>query len=127
MAKIAVLVVDDSPFIHKALSRALNSEEFEIRAFAKNGKEGVEHYFTHSPDVVIMDITMPVMDGLESSQAILSRDLKAKIIMLSAMGDEELIDKAKAIGISIFLQKPFKNEELTSAVKTLYEGMNENA
>ena len=119
MNKIKVLNVDDSPFIHKAVARALNSEEYELCAVAKNGREGYELYFSQTPDVVVMDITMPIMDGLEASAVILEKDPHAKIIMLSAMGDDELISNAKAIGIKEFLQKPFKADELTSAIQKI--------
>ena len=120
MAKIRVLIVDDSPFIHKAINRAIGSdEEFEICGIAKNGKEGVELFSTVRPDVVTMDITMPVMDGLAASKEILTQNRAAKIIMLSAMGDEELMAGARAMGIKAFLQKPFKNDELKTAIQNI--------
>ena len=73
-------------------------------------------YFQLKPDVVTMDITMPVMDGLDSARLIMASDPGAKIIMLSAMGDEELMNSAKAIGIRVFLQKPFKSDEMLKAI-----------
>ena len=107
MGKIRLMVVDDSPFIHKAVKRALPAEEYEIVGCAENGKDGSEKYAQLKPDIVLMDITMPVMDGLEAAQAILAGDGAAKIVMLSAMGDDELIAKAKGIGVKDFMQKPF--------------------
>jgi len=118
--KIKVLIVDDSPFIHKAITRALSDDIYEICGIAKNGKEGVELYSQLKPDVVTMDITMPVMDGLDSSKQILALDPKARIIMLSAMGDETLMEQAKSIGVKLFLQKPFKSEELVLTVRKIY-------
>lgn len=119
MTKIRVLAVDDSPFIHKAIARALNSDDYEICANAKNGKEGHEYFSAYKPDVVVMDITMPVMDGLEATEIILSKDPQAKIIMLSAMGDEELIKSAQDKGVSAFLQKPFKGNVLMETISSV--------
>jgi two-component system chemotaxis response regulator CheY len=116
---IRVLVVDDSPFIHKAIARALSDGLHEICGIGKNGREGIDLYFDLSPDVVTMDITMPVMDGLNAAKAILTRDPQAKIIMLSAMGDEELIAGAKEMGVGLFLQKPFKSPELQAAIHSI--------
>ncbi|GAB6181418.1 response regulator [Desulfotomaculum defluvii] len=120
MAKLRLLIVDDSPFIHKNIKKALPADKFDICGVAQNGKEGLELFFSLNPDVVTMDITMPVMDGLEAAEAILARDKRARIIMLSAMGDEELIEKAKAIGVRAFLQKPFKADEMMTAIKRVF-------
>ena len=117
MAKVRVLIVDDSPFIHKAITRALNTEEFEICGIGSNGREGADLYAKLKPDVVTMDITMPVLDGLGSAKEILTADPAARIIMLSAMGDEELMKSAKDMGIRVFLQKPFKAEELINSIR----------
>ncbi|WP_378954482.1 response regulator [Pelosinus sp. sgz500959] len=123
MSKIKILVVDDSPFIHKAITRALNTtENYEICGIAKNGKEGVELYMTLNPDLVTMDITMPIMDGLEASKSIIGQDPAAKIVMLSALGDEELINSAQLIGIKSFIQKPFKNDEFIAIIESAYRG-----
>ena len=119
MGKIRVLIVDDSPFIHKAITRALNSETYEICGIGANGREGADLYAKLKPDVVTMDITMPIMDGLGAATEILRNDPGARIIMLSAMGDEELMTSAKAIGIRIFLQKPFKSDQLIQSITQL--------
>ena len=117
MGKIRVLIVDDSPFIHKAITRALNPAEYEICGIGANGRQGVDLYAKEKPDVVTMDITMPILDGLGAAREIMKGDPRARIIMLSAMGDEELMKSAKEIGIRVFLQKPFKSEELLKAIK----------
>lgn len=119
--KCKILIVDDSPMIHVLMKRALENDEFTICGFGKNGKDGVEKYKELSPDIVTMDITMPVMDGLEASKEIMSINPKAKIVMLSAMGDEEIIETAKEIGINYILKKPFNKEELLHVVKKILE------
>lgn len=123
MSKIRILIVDDSPFIHKAITKAVNTtEEYEICGIAKNGKEGVELYTTLKPDLVTMDITMPIMNGLEASKTIITQDPSAKIVMLSAMGDEELMATAQEIGIKSFIQKPFKNDGFITSIQAAYKG-----
>ena len=114
--KIRILVVDDSPFIHKAIARILPEDDYEICGSGKNGQEGIELYQRLKPDVVTMDITMPIMDGLAAAREILRGDPKAKIIMLSAMGDEEIVQEAKNAGIKMLLQKPFKAPDMLAAL-----------
>lgn len=111
-----ILLVDDSPIIHSLLRRTLESHDYEVCGDAKNGREGVEMYQSLKPDLVFMDITMPIMDGLEAAKQIKNIDLQAKIIMLSAMGDDEIMGQAKDIGIDIFLKKPFDDYKIISAI-----------
>ncbi len=120
MGNIRILIVDDSPFIHKTITRALGNDEYEICGIASNGREGVDMYAALKPDVITMDITMPVMDGLAASKEIMMKNPRAKIIMLSALGDEKSLNEAKTIGISTFLQKPFKNDDLIGAIQKIY-------
>lgn len=116
-----VLVVDDSPMIHKIIKRALEPEGFQICAFGNNGKEGVELYSQHKPDLVTMDITMPIKDGIEAAKEITSAYPGAKILMLSSMGDETIMNEAKNAGITHFITKPFKNEEFIKIVSEIIE------
>lgn len=114
-----VMIVDDSPMIHTMLRKTLESHDYEVCADAQNGKEAVELYEKHKPDLVFMDITMPVMDGLAASRSIKASDSNARIIMLSAMGDEEILQEAESIGIDIFLKKPFNDYKIVSAISKL--------
>ncbi|MGD0621678.1 MAG: response regulator [Thermacetogeniaceae bacterium] len=125
--KIRILVVDDSPFIYKAIARILPEDDYEICGSGKNGQEGVELYQRLKPDVVTMDITMPIMDGLAAAREILRRDPKAKIIMLSAMGDEEIVQEAKTAGIKMILKKPFKAPDMLAALSKVYALDNSDA
>ena len=115
MAK-SVLIVDDLSFMRNALREILESDGFHISGEAENGKEGVEKYFLDHPDVVLMDITMPVMDGLKALETIKTREPSAQVIMCSALGQEEYIMKAIQLGARDFIVKPFKPERITSAV-----------
>jgi two-component system, chemotaxis family, chemotaxis protein CheY len=119
MSRIRVVCVDDSPFIHKQVAKALSPEVFEICGTALDGREGVNMCNTLKPDVVIMDITMPIMDGLDAAEAILGQNPGARIIMMSAMGDEELMERAKNIGVCEFIQKPFKKIDLPQVIQKI--------
>jgi len=111
-----VLLVDDSPVIHIMLRKVLEKNGFEVCGDAKNGKEGVELFKATAPDFIFMDITMPVMDGLEAAKEIKRLDGNVRIIMLSAMGDEEIMKQAKEIGIFAFIKKPFDDYKIISAL-----------
>ncbi len=119
MSQTRVLVIDDSPMVFKAIKRALEPEGFELIGQAFNGQEGLQMIYDQKPDIIVLDITMPVMDGLETAENIFRKNPAAKIIMLSAMGDEELVKKAKWFGVKAFLTKPFKPEELIGEVKSI--------
>lgn len=117
-----VLVIDDSPFIFKAVKKALEPHGFEIVGHAENGKVGIDIYDRLMPDVVTLDITMPIMDGLETASRIFAKNPRARIIMLSAMGDEALIESARKIGIRHFMPKPFKADALLELVNSVLLG-----
>ena len=119
MDSIRVLVVDDSPMVYKAVKKAVEPEGFEVVDHAMNGKEGLEKIELLKPDVVILDVTMPIMDGIETATALFGKNPEAKVIMLSAMGDEEITSQAKKIGIKVFLTKPFKPDELVKSIRSI--------
>ncbi len=111
-----VLIVDDSPIVHHLLRKTLESAGHEVCGDAKNGREGVDLYNKLQPDVVFMDVTMPQMDGIEAVKVIRSQHGTAKIIMLTAMGDEQIMNEAQAAGVSVFLKKPFDDYKIISAL-----------
>lgn len=115
-----VLVIDDSPFVFKAVSKALENTEWEVAGNALDGQLGVEKYIELRPDVITLDVTMPVMDGLETARKLVEINPNVKIIMLSAMGDETLLDEARAIGVKYFLTKPFRPETLQSKLTEVF-------
>lgn len=111
-----ILIVDDSPIIHSLLRKVLERNGYEVCGDAKNGKEGVDLYEELKPDLVFMDITMPVMEGIDAAKIIKGKNPAAKIIMLSAMGDDAIMAEAKSIGVDIFLKKPFDDYKIVSAI-----------
>jgi len=114
-----IMIVDDSPAIHVIIEKAAIANGFEVCAHAKNGDEAVKQYQLTMPDVITMDITMPVKDGLTASKEILAQNPGAKILMLSAMGDEEIVNEARSIGITHFMKKPFKGEDIMNVINNM--------
>ncbi len=114
-----VLIVDDSPVIHNLLRKVLERNGYDVCGDAKNGKDGVDLYEALKPDLVFMDITMPVMEGIEAAKIIKEMNPAAKVIMLSAMGDEAIMEEAKGIGVDIFLKKPFDDYKIISAISKI--------
>jgi len=119
MSNKKLMIVDDSPAIHLIIEKAAKANGYDVCAHAKNGDEAVKKFELVMPDVVTMDITMPIKDGLTASKEILAKYPDAKILMLSAMGDEKLIDEAKSIGISRFVRKPFKGEDIIKEINDI--------
>ncbi len=103
-----VLIVDDSMFIAKQISQILTSEGFEIAGTADNGQDGLEKYKELYPnvDLVTMDITMPKMDGVTALEKIIEFDKEARVVMISALGKQDLVKKALLIGAKNYIVKP---------------------
>ena len=111
-----VLVVDDALFMRTALSNMFVEWGFEVVAQAANGREAVAMYKEHSPDLVTMDLTMPVMSGLDALKLIVQDDPEAKIIMITALGQQRIIVNALESGAQDFITKPFQAENLKKVV-----------
>ncbi len=105
-----VLIVDDATFMRASIRIMLERNGFEVVGEAENGLVGIEKYKELSPDIVTMDITMPEMGGIEALKAIRQHDPKARIIMVSAMGQEPMVMDAVVSGAKSFIVKPFKEE-----------------
>ena len=120
---VRVLVVDDSMFVAKQIGQILSSEGYEVVATAADGKEGVEKYKELYPhvDLVTMDITMPRMDGITALEQIIAFDKNAKVVMISALGKEELVKKSLLLGAKNYIVKPLDRmkvlERIGSALK----------
>ena len=119
MAK--VLIVDDSKTSRKFLKNMLGEAGHEIIGEAVNGLEGVERYKELRPDIVTMDITMPVMDGIEAVKEISEYDPNAKVIMVTAAGQKTNMVEALKQGASDFIQKPFEADVILNTVEKVLE------
>jgi two-component system chemotaxis response regulator CheY len=117
--KYKVLIVDDSMFIAKQLGQILQSEGFEIAGTAGDGSQGVESFKALKPDLVTMDITMPVMDGVTALEKILAIDKDAKVIMVSALGKEDVVKKCLLMGAKSFIIKPLDRTKVLERVVSI--------
>ncbi|MDR0376990.1 MAG: response regulator [Spirochaetaceae bacterium] len=113
-----VLVVDDSMFIAKQLGQIFTSEGFEVADTASDGAMGVEKYKELHPnlDLVTMDITMPVMDGVSALEKILEFDKDATVIMVSALGKEDVVKKSLLMGAKSYIVKPLDRKKVLERV-----------
>ncbi len=111
----SVLIVDDAAFMRLNLKNILK-DEYEILGEAENGEEAVEMYKEKQPDIVTMDITMPVMDGIEAIKAILDIDPDANIVVCSAMGQQKIVIQAIELGAQDFIVKPFNKDRVKEAI-----------
>lgn len=111
-----ILICDDAAFMRQALIKLLK-EEHEIVAEAADGRECIEQYVKTVPEIVLMDITMPDMDGIEATKKIVEIDPKAKIIMVSAMGQQDKVLSAIAAGAKDFIVKPFEPERIKQCIQ----------
>ena len=106
---IRVLVVDDSKFMAKALNSVLVAMDFDVVATAHDGLEALTLYAKHLPDLMLLDITMPNMDGVECLQRAIADFPDARIVMLSAIKDPEVVDHCLRLGAKGFLEKPIRS------------------
>ncbi len=110
------MVVDDSEFACRNMEKMMVAIGGKLAGFATNGREAVEQYPKLRPDLVLMDITMPEMEGIEAVEGILAQDKSAKVVMVSSIGYQDMIKKALASGAKHFLVKPVKPEQAASVV-----------
>lgn len=116
-----VLVVDDALFMRTTISSMLEQWGFEVIGQATNGKEAVKLYKELQPDLVTMDLTMPVMSGLDAVKEIIPQYPDAKIIMITALGQQRIIVDAIESGAKDFITKPFTADQLKKVIENIFE------
>ncbi len=114
---VNILIVDDLAFIKIVLRDILEKSGFRVVGEASNGDEAIRLYQEKRPDVVLMDITMPGMDGLTALKRIRDMDPAARVIICSALGQQRLIVQAIQLGAKDFIVKPFQPQRVVSALK----------
>lgn len=116
MAK-RILIVDDAAFMRMMIKDILSKNGYEIAGEAENGARAIEKYKELTPDLVIMDITMPEVDGIQAVKEIRKSNPDSKIIMCSAMGQQAMVIESIQAGARDFIVKPFQAERVVEAVK----------
>ena len=111
-----VLIVDDAAFMRMMLRDILMKNGFEVVGEADNGKNAVQMYSELKPDIVTMDITMPEMDGIAAVKEIKQMDSAAKVVMVSAMGQQAMVIEAIRSGAADFIVKPFQPDRILEAL-----------
>ncbi len=116
MAK-RVLIVDDAAFMRMMIKDILSKNGYEVAGEAENGLRAVEKYKELTPDLVLMDITMPEMNGIDAVKTIKALDPGAKIVMCSAMGQQAMVIESIQAGARDFIVKPFQADRVLEAVR----------
>lgn len=116
MAK-TVLIVDDVAFVRKTLTEILTEAHYQVVGEAEDGNQAVDMYFQLRPDIVTMDVVMPEMSGIDATRKILRTDKDARIVIISAMGQENLVMEAINVGAKDYILKPFNAQDILKTVE----------
>lgn len=112
-----ILIVDDAAFMRMMIRDVLTKNGYEILGEAENGQKAIEKFKELNPDLVIMDITMPEVDGIQAVKEIKKISPEAKVVMCSAMGQQAMVIEAIQAGARDFIVKPFQADRVIEAVK----------
>ena len=112
-----ILICDDAAFMRMMIKDILTKNGYNVVGEAENGVKAIDAYQEHNPDLVLMDITMPEMDGIDALKGIREKDPNACVIMCSAMGQQAMVIEAIQSGAKDFIVKPFQAERVLEAVK----------
>ena len=115
MAKM--LIVDDASFMRSSLKYIVEDGGHTVIGMAKDGREALKLYREFRPDVVTLDVLMTGMDGFSALKAIMKEDPKAKVIMVTAIGNEDKQEEARKIGAAGYIRKPFKQADIVNEIK----------
>jgi two-component system chemotaxis response regulator CheY len=117
-----VLIVDDVAFVRKTLARILSEANYQVVGEAEDGITAIQMYRKLQPDLVTMDIVMPNMSGIEATRKIVQLDKGARIVMISAMEQENLVMESINAGARDYLLKPFTTEDLLKTLERVFVG-----
>lgn len=115
--KKRIMVVDDSRIMELQIRKLLEDSDYEVAAYCENGEEAIARYDEVKPDLVTMDIIMPGIDGLETAQVLMYEHDEAKVLMISSLGDDDMLQELYGIGAQGVLFKPLTREALLAALK----------
>lgn len=114
-----IIVIDDSPFASKQIKDVVEGNGYEVIGYAKNGEEGIELYKELQPDIVILDIIMPGIDGLETAEILMKNNPEVKILMLSSLCDSGTLEEIRGIGLKYLIPKPLEGDVLLATLELL--------
>jgi len=114
-----IMIVDDSRIFRKILRTLFSESGYEVVGEAGNGEEALKLMETVTPDIITLDITMPVMDGLETLKAIKEKYPKITVVMVSAAGQKSKVMEALKSGAADFIQKPFEPDDVLAVINKL--------
>lgn len=112
-----IMVVDDSPFASKQIKDIVEDNGYEVIGYAKDGEETIELYKELKPDIVILDIIMPGLNGLETAEILKKQDPAVKILMLSSLCDAGTMEEVKSIGVKHLIPKPLEADVLLASLE----------
>ncbi len=119
MDKTTIIVVDDSPFASKQIKDLVEENGYEVIGYAKSGEEGIKMYEELHPDIVILDIIMPGIDGIETAEILEKSDPDVTILMLSSLCDAGTLEEVRAIGVKYLIPKPWEDDVLLATLELL--------
>lgn len=121
--EISILIVDDFEYVREVIAQTMIERGHKVVGMAANGKEGVEAYNKYKPDIVLLDLHMPVMDGIETLKRIKKIDDAAKVIVVSALGQGALVSKAMSLGAADYIVKPLLGDDLEIVIKKVNDAI----
>ena len=121
MARVRILVADDADFMYEMLENLIDKNRFEVVGYAGDGEEAVKKFKELSPDLVTMDILMPRMNGIKSIKEIRRMNPKARVLVISALSDPDLVKEAMAAGAADYITKPFSVSDLKARILKVTE------
>jgi two-component system, chemotaxis family, chemotaxis protein CheY len=117
--KVSVLAVDDSKTMLAMIAAQLRGSNFEVVATASNGLEAIEKYKQIKPELVLLDIVMPEVTGIDTLERLLAADTAARVVMVSSVGTEDTVRECLKKGAKSFLQKPLQKEGMLNVLKNV--------
>lgn len=122
MVNNSILIVDDAPFIREILKKILVKAGYKVVGEAEDGNEAIRLALETNPDLILMDIVMPIKSGIEATKEILERVPGTKIVMLSTIDQDYMIHRSMEAGAQDFVQKPFENDRLLEVIRKNIQG-----
>jgi two-component system chemotaxis response regulator CheY len=118
----SVLIVDDVAFVRKTLSEMLTAADYHVVGEAQDGVQAIEMFSRLRPDIVTMDIVMPKLSGIDATRQIMKKDKDARIVIITAIGQENFVMEAINVGARDYILKPFKSDEVLRTLERVLLG-----